>query len=173
MEHIHGLDDLNQRLWAWLEQVYHLRPHSALPDKSTPIERWRGDLENVRPLGHYAYRIDDIFYHRIKRTVKKDGTISWEGKRFEVPYELAGEKIQLVICPHTETAIKVESLQGDYLGAVSPLDKQGNCHRKRQRPTPTTSANTALKTSAVESALEIHNKQQLILTTSFKNDEEN
>lgn len=169
---INGLDDLNPRLWAWLEQVYHLRPHSAFADKSTPIARWRASLIHVRPLGRYAHHIDDYFYHRIQRTVKKDGSVSWEGERYEVPYELSGEKIQLVICPHTQTAVKVESLQGDYLGAVTKLDKQSNCHRKRQRPASTTSADTLVKTSVVESALASHNKQQLISTTSLKNTEE-
>ncbi|CAL7964384.1 transposase [Gammaproteobacteria bacterium] len=33
---ISGLDDLNVRLWAWLEQVYHCRPHEGLQGK-TPI----------------------------------------------------------------------------------------------------------------------------------------
>jgi putative transposase len=36
---IHSLEDLNARLWAWLEQVYHNRVHSALSDL-TPLQRW-------------------------------------------------------------------------------------------------------------------------------------
>ena len=28
--HIAGLDDLNARLWAWLEQVYHRTEHAGL-----------------------------------------------------------------------------------------------------------------------------------------------
>jgi len=65
MQKINTLDDLNARLWAWLEQVYHKRSHSSL-NGDTPIARWRRDLVHVRPLGQYAKDIDDYFYHRIQ-----------------------------------------------------------------------------------------------------------
>jgi len=173
MENIANLDDLNARLWAWLEAVYHKRSHSGL-NGDTPIERWRRDLIHVRPLGHYAKDIDDYFYHRIKRLVKKDGTVTWEGMIFEVPYELAGEKVQLVVCPHSKTAIKVESLEGKYLGATHPLDKQSNCYRQRQRSTTvsTTCTTPLKKESVVEIALTTYNQQQLIPTTSINTDKE-
>ncbi|MBN6743254.1 transposase family protein, partial [Acidithiobacillus sp. MC6.1] len=35
---IRDLDDLNARLWAWLEQVYHQRPHGGL-EGLTPLLR--------------------------------------------------------------------------------------------------------------------------------------
>ncbi len=88
----------------------------------------------MRPLGFKAIRIDDIFCHRVERTVRKDGTVSWEGKQFEVSYNLAGEKVTLVVDPHTHIAMRVESAFGDDLGAVVPLDAQANLNRKRQRP---------------------------------------
>ena len=130
---ISGLDDLNIRLWAWLDQVYHCRPHEGLQGKA-PIDRWREDLVNIKPLGFIANRIDDIFYHRYKRLVRKDGTVSWEGKLYEVPFTQVGEKVELVVDPHTETALKIESIFGDDLGPVTPLDKTANLNRKRQRP---------------------------------------
>jgi transposase InsO family protein len=134
INNIVSLSDINSRLWAWLEQVYHQRPHTGL-NNQTPIERWRQDLINVRPLTAYqANRIDDIFCHRFKRTVKKDGTVSWSGIRFEVAYEQAGEKVILVVDPHTKMAIKIESVFGDDLGPVTCLNLKSNLHRKRQRP---------------------------------------
>lgn len=133
LEKISGLSDLNARLWAWLEQVYHRRPHQGLHGK-TPLDRWREDLLHVRPLGFKADRLDDIFYHRVERTIHKDGTVSWAGKKFEVPYERCGEKVNLVVDPHTQTALRIESCLGDDYGPVAPLDPRGNCHRKRQRP---------------------------------------
>ena len=84
---IAGLDDLNARLWVWLEQIYHRRPHSGLNGK-TPLDCWRESLVHVRPLGFKAAKIDDIFCHRYERIVRKDGTVHWEGMCFEVPYEL-------------------------------------------------------------------------------------
>jgi len=173
MENIKDIHDLNARLWAWLETVYHKRSHSGLKGE-TPIERWRRDLIHVRPLGNSAKDIDDYFYHRIKRLVKKDGTVTWEGMIFEVPYELVGEKVQLVVDPHSKTAVKVESLEGKYLGATHPLDKQSNCHRQRQRPTIASTTTTAplKKESVVEMALTTYNQQQLIPTTPINTDKE-
>ena len=130
---ITNLDDLNARLWAWLEQIYHCRSHSGLNGK-TPLDCWRDDLVHVRPLGFKSEKIDDIFCHRYARTVRKDGTVSWEGMYFEVPYELVNEKIILVVDPHTKCALRVESLSGENLGPVALLNKHSNLYRKRQRP---------------------------------------
>lgn len=130
---ITNLDDLNARLWAWLEQIYHRRPHGGLHSK-TPLDCWREHLVHVRSLNLQAEKIDDIFCHRYERTVRKDGTVSWEGMCFEVPYKLVDEKVNLVVDPHTKTALRVESLFGDDLGPATPLDKLSNLNRKRQRP---------------------------------------
>lgn len=39
-----SLGDLNARLWAWIEQVYHQRRHGGLEDDKSPLDRWREDL---------------------------------------------------------------------------------------------------------------------------------
>jgi len=133
IEKMTGLHDLNARLWAWIEQVYHQRPHEGLQGK-TPLECWREDLVHVRPLGSKSIKIDDIFCHRIERTIRKDGTIHWEGKSYEVRYEHIGEKVKLVFDPHTQIPAYIESLLGDPLGPVTPLDVHANLNRKRSRP---------------------------------------
>jgi len=151
LERVTNLDDLNARLWAWLDQIYHQRPHSGLQGK-TPQERWRDDLIQVRPLGFKGAKIDDIFCHRIERTVYKDGTISWDGMRFECDFELADKKVILVIDPHTHTALRVESIFGESLGPVTPLDKINNLNRRRQRPQKTTEPVFPQAENAVELA---------------------
>jgi putative transposase len=134
IEKIRDLGDLNARLWAWIEHVYHTRLHGGLDDK-TPLESWRDDLLHVRPLTPYfANKIDDIFYHRAERVVRKDGTISWEGTMFEVHHNLVGETVTLVFNPHTAQAIRVETAFGDDLGAAVRLDLEANLNRTRQRP---------------------------------------
>ena len=168
MDQIKNIDDLNARLWAWIEEVYHQRPHSSLDEDMTPIKRWRKDIIHVRPLGPYANDIDDYFHYRVKRKVKKDSTVTWDGAIFEVPYELAGQSIHLVVDPHEKTALKVESLEGKYLGAVHPLDKLSNCHRKRQRPVSDNSTTKPVN-SVVELALESYQEKYSI--QSCKNNE--
>ncbi len=160
IDQINDIDDLNARLWAWVEQVYHQTPHSSLLNNQSPIECWRAGLIHVRPLGSCAKDIDDYFYHRVKRKVRKDSTVSWEGRLFEVPYELAGQSLNLVVDPHNNTALTVESLDGKCLGAVHLLDKVKNLYRKRQRPRANNA--TPQTTSLVEVVLEVHEKKQII-----------
>jgi putative transposase len=132
---LNDLDDLNARLWAWIEQVYHRRPHGGL-DGQTPLERYQQDLPNIRTLGRKAARLDELFHHRVARKVRKDGTVSYQGRDFEVPYELAGKTVQLVVDPHGETVVGVEDGAGQSVGAATPLDATANAHRRRRRPTP-------------------------------------
>jgi transposase InsO family protein len=156
-EKITGLDDLNARLWAWLECVYHRRLHTGLQGK-TPLDRWRDDLVHVRQLGFKAAKIDDIFCHRVERTVRKDGTISWDGRQFEAAFELVDKQVKLVVDPHTKTALRVESVFGDDLGLVTPLDKIGNLNRKRHRPKKTTETSLRHADNSVELAYQEHQK---------------
>jgi hypothetical protein len=94
----------------------------------------------------------------VERTVRKDGTISWDGKQFEAAFELVDKKIKLVIDPHTKTALRVESVFGDDLGSVTPLDKISNLNRKRHRPQKTTEAVLKRSINSVELAFQEHQK---------------
>ncbi len=131
--HLRDLPDLNARLWAWIEGEYHRRPHGCLAGL-TPSERWQKDLIQIRPLGNFASKLEEIFYHRHLRIVRKDGTLSFNGQYYEVPYELMGKKVMLVVDPHNNKAMRVESTSGVFWGAVTPLDKLANLHRGRARP---------------------------------------
>jgi len=137
VRHVKDLADLNARLWAWIEAVYHKGAHGGLKGL-TPLARYQQDLAKIRPLGAHATQLDAIFYHRLQRFVRKDGTVSYTGSRFEVPFELSGKTVQLVIDPHTETVIRVEDKEGNALGLATPLDAIANQHRRRRRPTPGT-----------------------------------
>jgi transposase InsO family protein len=134
IQSIQNLEDLNARLWVWIENVYHQRAHGGLENKITPLERWRQDLVHIRQLGSQASFINDIFYHRISRFVRKNGTVTFEGELFEVPYEHSGKTVNLVFDPHAKKAIRIESDSGEHLGYVTPLDTTANLNRHRQRP---------------------------------------
>lgn len=133
MDKVRNIDDLNARLWAWMEECYHKIPHSAL-EGLTPLERYRKDLVQIRPLGPFASRLDELFLHRHERLVRKDGTVSYEGVRFEVPFELTGKTVRLVVDPHTREVLGVESDTGESLGKATPLDLLANSRRKRRSP---------------------------------------
>lgn len=131
MDRVRDLSDLNARLWAWLDELYHQEPHSGL-NGLTPLERYRKDLLQVRPLGAFAAQLDALFLHRHERLVRKDGTVSYGGNLFEVPYQLVGQTVQLVVDPHKQLVVGVESTNGDSLGKVTPLDPLANNRRKRR-----------------------------------------
>lgn len=132
---IKDLDDLNARLWAWLEQVYHQTPHAGLAGL-TPLARYQRDLPRIRSLGPKAAQLDALFLHRVARFVRKDGTVSYLGQRFEVPYELSGKTVRLVVDPHAQRVVGVEDASGNSLGAATPLDQLANIQRVRRKPEP-------------------------------------
>lgn len=133
IQSIQGIEDLNARLWVWIEQVYHQRPHQGL-NNQTPLGTWQKDLVHIQQPGSIAQNLDHVFYHRLSRYVRKDGTVLWEGRFFEVPYELSGQNVMLVFDPHTKKVLWVESEDGEHLGVATPLDAKANNYRYRQRP---------------------------------------
>jgi transposase InsO family protein len=139
-ERIDSLADLNDRLWIWLEQGYHQRPHAGLGGHTTPHERFVADLPRMRQLGALAPQLDALFYHRVGRQVRKDNTVSYQGRRFEVPLGLTGQRIRLVVDPHSEQVIAVENHDGEPWGPATALDVHANTHRRRRKspsePTP-------------------------------------
>ena len=152
LQKIKDLPDLNARLWAWCESVYHTRAHSGLNGES-PIERWRKELVHVRHLSPgIIERLDDLFLHRVQRRVKKDATVSWEGQLYEVHHNQVGENITLITDPHAHIVVRAETVFGDHL-AVTPLDRRANRHRTRQRPHDAFTMHQKTK-SAVETVYE-------------------
>ena len=141
LRRIRDLDDLNARLWAWLEQVYHQRPHGGL-EGLTPLLRYQQDLPRVRSLGPQAAQLDALFYHRETRRVRKDGTVSYLGQFFEVAYALAGKTVILVVDAHAGRVVAVESAAGEDLGRATPLDREANVHRQRHQPNTSDTAVT-------------------------------
>jgi putative transposase len=167
LQSIHSLDELNSRLWVWIERKYHQTPHSSLIndqtlDNQTPLERFQQDILKIQPLGNISNHLDDYFYHRIKRKIKKDATLSFDGRLFEVPFELVGEIIYLVVDAPMGTPKYVESLEHHWLGHVHPLDKLANNTRTRQRPSASNKQITS-KTSLIEELYK-KNKQQFDIT---------
>ncbi len=142
--HITCLDDLNARLWAWLEHIYHRTAHAGLGGM-TPLARYQQDLAKIRSLGQRAAQLDELFHHRMTRYVHKDGTVSYLGKRFEVPYELAGKTVKLVVDPHSGSVVGVENDIGERVGAATPLDAIANIRRARRKPDDPGAANEIVR----------------------------
>ena len=162
---IYTLDEINNLLWAWVDQLYHTTPHSSLEGK-TPLAVWQNYLEMVRPLGTLAHQLDELFYHRIHRKVRKDGTISYAGQFFEVPYCLSQKTVTVVIEPHDKQALYIEDEHGKRLGEVTPLNLQENRNYKRARSSNTSVPSTAPSTSLNELALKQQESRLSISSTA-------
>jgi transposase InsO family protein len=91
-----SIEQLNERLWRWLDTVYHRREHSAI--QTTPLLRWQRDIEQVRQLPP-ATDMRRLFFHRVDRLVRRDSTFLLRNRFFEAPPQLAGKRIEVRFDP--------------------------------------------------------------------------
>ena len=91
-----SIEQLNERLWHWLDTVYHRHEHSAL--HTTPLLRWQRDIEQVRQLPP-ATDLRRLFFHRVDRLVRRDSTFLLKNRFFEAPPQLAGQRIEVRFDP--------------------------------------------------------------------------
>lgn len=100
----HNLEQLNTKLSAWIQTVYHQRLHSATGQ--SPEARYQQAAPALR---HWdpALEIEPLFYLRLDRTVRKNGTVRLDSQLYEVPLSLRALKIQLRLDPWRRTRIEV------------------------------------------------------------------
>src|SRR5215467_5853508 len=91
-----SLDQLNERLYGWIENVYHRSEHSALG--TTPLVRWQKDIDHVRPLPP-GTDLRRLFLHRFDRLVRRDSTFLLHGRLYEAPAPLAGRMVEVRFDP--------------------------------------------------------------------------
>jgi transposase InsO family protein len=113
-----SLDQLNERLWHWLDTVYHRREHGAL--QTTPLLRWQRDIAQVRQLPP-ATDMRRLFFHRVDRLVRRDSTFLLRHRFFEAPPYLAGKKIEVRFDPLDLAQLEIYCA-GKPEGAARPVD---------------------------------------------------
>ena len=91
-----SIEQLNERLWHWIDTLYHRRVHSAL--QTTPLQRWQRDIEHVRQLPP-ATDLRRLFFHRVDRLVRRDSTFLLQSRFFEAPPHLSGKRIEVRFDP--------------------------------------------------------------------------
>lgn len=112
------LEQLNQRLWQWIDTVYHCREHSAL--KTTPLVRWQRDIEQIRQLAP-STDLRRLFFHRLDRVVRRDSTFLLKNHFFEAPPQLAGKRIEVRFDPLDLTQVDIYC-EGKPEGAARLVD---------------------------------------------------
>ncbi len=110
---ITSLEQLNQYLWAWVEQDYQARVHSET--RETPRDRYR---RQPPPLADPA-ALANLFLSRAKRKVRKDATVSLAGNRYQVDDALVGAFVELRYDPFDLRRVEVW-LEGRRLQVAKP-----------------------------------------------------
>jgi putative transposase len=123
------LDDLNREFWAWVEGEYHQTPHRGI-NGDTPADRWAARADEVRYPGS---DLDDLFLFEAKRKVKKDRTVSLDGRAYEVEAMLVDETVILRFKPEDRRVMQVWYDGRRHQDALD-VDIRANCHVKRNTP---------------------------------------
>jgi transposase InsO family protein len=126
------LGELNSKYWAWLGVEYHERIHETT--QRVPRRHFLEEVGEIRQLPR-NHKLDEVFLHREERTVRKDGTVQFEGNLLEVRSELCGQKVELRFDPHDKTKLPQVFVNGRFYCDTVLLDRIANMYRKR-RPIP-------------------------------------
>ena len=121
-----SLAELNGKWARWLQEVYHPRVHEGIGE--SPQERFARALPLLRLLDPQL-DLDRLFYTRIDRVVRKDGTVRIDNDLYEVNLALRGLKVQLELDPWLKHPILVR-----YKGQDFGLARKANPHLNSQLP---------------------------------------
>ena len=123
-----SLAALNEDFLAWAEDRYNQREHGAFGD--TPLRRFMESSSHLRTLPEDSRA---LFRFHCTRRVKKDGTFSLNGVRFETVPGLVGRKVTVAYDLHAPDRVYVYC-DGTAFGRAVPLDLKANAKRLRRRP---------------------------------------
>lgn len=130
------LAELNAKHWSWLAAEYHVRQHNTTG--RSPRENWLAELSFLRPIPRQK-NLSEVFLHRERRVVRKDGTVRFGGGYLEVRPELVGQEVELRFDPHDDTARPRVFIENSFVCDTVPLDRVANASRKRRRVSSETS----------------------------------
>jgi len=134
------LERLNTLTQAWVEHDYHRQHHSEIA--TTPLKRYL-DAPNVGRLCPEGAALRRAFRCRVQRRQRRsDGTLSLEGKRFEVPARFRHlETLHVAYARWDLSAVElIDPHSGQGLCPLYPLDKAANASGQRRRLQPSAEA---------------------------------
>jgi hypothetical protein len=109
---------------------YHVRPHTTTG--RAPREHWLAEVPYLRTLPRTT-TLAEVFLHRERRVVRKDGTVRFRGGFLEVRAELVGREVDLRFDPRDETARPRVFVADRFVCDTVPLDRVRNAARRRRR----------------------------------------
>lgn len=146
-----SLEELNERLGAWIEGAYHRTEHSTLG--TTPLLRWQRDIEQIRQLSP-ATDLRRLFAYRLDRRVRRDCTFLLQNRFYEAPAHLAGQTVEVRFDPLDPAQVEIY-FQGQPQGTVRPVDPVVNA----QLPSRKASAAAAPEPTGINFVELLHQKK--------------
>jgi len=120
------IEQLNEKLQAWIDGDYHVRRHSST--NQTPLERYLSDIELIRPA---PKNLREYFRTPAFRTVERNTrTVSLNGKLYEAPEGLSGKRVQLLYDEQDPDRIEV-LCENRSVGFLTPLNLEINSRVRR------------------------------------------
>jgi len=132
---ITSLDDIRQRMQAFLDKHYHAGPHAGLMGRA-PLCVYAPEGREVDDLSEA--RLREALTVRAQRRVRRDTTISVRGRLYELDHGyLAGKVVTIAHCLLDDPPAPVVEHEGKRLPLL-PVDPVHNAHRKRppRKPRP-------------------------------------
>jgi len=132
LEKVTTVEELNLRLWSYVEGEYHTHPHTSLAGK-TPLEVWESGAEDIRwPLDPAA--LEPAFHAHVERLARSDSTVLWRGVYYEVPPYLRGRKVRLRYSLLDPSRISL--IDSNVEIPIHPVNPRANAHRSRNTEAP-------------------------------------
>ena len=125
-----SLEELNERLQCWIDEMYHRAEHSTLG--TTPLLRWQRDIEQMRQLPP-ATDLRRLFFHRLDRLVRRDCTFLLRNRLYEAPLHVAGRTVEVRFDPLNTAEVEIW-YQGQRQSSARPLDPVVNGQLPSSQP---------------------------------------
>lgn len=119
---VNSLGALNGRLATWLEMDYHQQEHRGTGE--APACRFMAYSETIRPAPPDE-QLQRLFLLHDKRRVRKDATISVQGKVFELTPALRGQNVQVRYDPQRLDEVEIWH-QDRFVQMAKRLDRNLN-----------------------------------------------
>ena len=121
------LNELNEAFDCWLTDIYHQRKHSST--RQTPIARFAANLQCLRAAPD---NLHDYFRKVARRKVNKDRSITLNGRLYEAPVALIGNRVELLYHQGQPEQVEVK-YQNKSFGMLVAVNLNVNCRVKRDK----------------------------------------
>lgn len=128
MESIQSLAQFNGMLKDYMRD-YNTTFHRGID--TIPLERYQASKDHPRKPESRQW-LDDCFYNRITRKVRKDSTISIDKVCYDVPMQFISAKVEIRYLPDDMTSAYI-LFEGEKF-PIRQTSRNDNCHTRRNNP---------------------------------------